>query len=384
MDEALRYIDHGRIVVGLGALSLGLVAVGPLRAEPGATIDRVVVPARAVDDFAAAPRATAARRAVLYVNFDGAALSYGLDDSHANITAIEERAGQFPDYGGTSQRAAVLQAVAADFDGYDVVIVDERPDGGDYTMAMVGPAGEKGVLGVALLDCNDDSPNNIVFAYHSDGDGYSAASQANTISQEVAHSFGLEHVDHPGDIMYPQSTGGDPVFLDACLPIVPPDDIVCTAQHRRHCDPGYQNAFRELYELLGPSRSDDEPPVVYLSAPADGAELPAAEPFEITARAFDDHAIGNVVLFVDDVNVGSDMVAPYTWPISGQQEGIVEVYAIAVDEAGNMARSDTIELYVGIENPDADHHRGCAVAAPRALSAWAAMLALLGLRRRRR
>ncbi|MFO0631428.1 MAG: Ig-like domain-containing protein [Nannocystaceae bacterium] len=373
-------------MVGLWALSVGMVAVGPVRAEPGATIDRVVVPARPADDFAAAPRATAARRAVLYVNFDGGALSYGLDDSRANITAIEERAGNFPDYGGTAQRAAVLQAVEADFDGYDVVVVDERPDGGDYTMAMVGPAGEKGVLGVALLDCNDDSPNNIVFAYHSDGDGYSAASQANTISQEVAHSFGLEHVDHPGDIMYPQSTGGDPVFLDACLAIVPADDIVCTAQHRRHCDAGFQNAFRELYELLGPSSSDAEVPVVYLSSPEDGAELPVGEPFEITARAFDDHAIANVVLFVDDVNVGSDMVAPYTWPISGQNEGIVEAYAIAVDEAGNMGRSEPIELYIGIDNPDADHHRGCSVAAPRDAAAptWAGLLALLGLRRRRR
>ncbi len=357
--------------------------VGDLRAAPGVPIDEIVVaPRGGARDFAAELEPRAAQSTVVYINFDGASLSYGLDDSTRNVTALEDQAGEFPDYGGSSQRAAVVQAVANDFAPYDVVLVEERPQGIDYTMALVGPNGVGSVLGVALLDCDNDSPNNIVFAFHHDGDGYSAGSQANTISQEVAHSFGLEHVDHAGDVMYPVSTGGDPLFMDACLPIVPADDVVCAAQHRRQCEPGYQNSFRELFDLLGPARSDDEPPVVYVSAPGDGDELATATPFDIIARAYDDHAVANVVLFVDDANIGSRMSAPYSWAVAGLDEGIYEVYAIAVDIAGNMTRSDTIELYVGVDNPSRKHG-GCAWA-PDASRAGVWCLPLLLVARRRR
>lgn len=61
---------------------------------------------------------------------------------------------------------------------------------------------------------------NITYAFHGVNEQFSAAVTATTINQEVAHSYGLEHVDEPGDIVNPYNAGGDASFIDACIQIV--------------------------------------------------------------------------------------------------------------------------------------------------------------------
>jgi Big-like domain-containing protein len=326
----------------------------------------------------------AAQRATVFVNFDGAELVAGNDDARANATAIDELVGTFPGYGGTSGRAAVLQAVEHDFDPYDVVIVDHRPDSGNYTMAMVGPVDSGRTLGIALLDCDDRFPNNIVFAFHGDGDGYTAASQANTISQELAHSVGLEHVDQSGDVMFPMSTGGDPAFLDQCSGIVPAPEIACPGQHAVHCEPGGQNSHRELLSRFGPRTPDDEDPAVTIVDPHHEDEFEVGADFDIVASAVDERAIANVVLFVDEGNVGGRTEAPYTWHVDDMPMGVFDMYVIAIDDAGNMSRSETVTIYVGVDSPRQDDERGCRLGAASPGHAWLGLLLALGLRRRRR
>jgi hypothetical protein len=153
----------------------------------------------------------------IFVNFDGASLSYGNDDSRNNITQIGELAGNFAAYGGGDKRDAVMQAVRADWAPFNVIVTDARPASGDYTMNMTGPTNPfgGGVLGIAPVDCGDaQTHNNITYAFHSSGDQFSAAVTATTIGQEVAHSYGLEHVDEPGDVMNPFNAGGDVLFID--------------------------------------------------------------------------------------------------------------------------------------------------------------------------
>ncbi|MBC8072925.1 MAG: Ig-like domain-containing protein [Deltaproteobacteria bacterium] len=326
----------------------------------------------------------AAQRATVFVNFDGAELVAGNDDARANSTAITELAGSFPDYGSGSGRAAVLQAVERDFDLYDVVLVDHRPSSGNYTMAMVGPVDSGSTLGIALLDCDDRFPNNVVFAFHGEGDGYTAASQANTISQELAHSFGLEHVDQSGDVMFPMSTGGDPAFLDQCSGIVPAPEITCPAQHAVHCEPGGQNSHRELLSRFGPRTPDDEDPAVRIVDPEHEDELEVGADFDIVASAVDERAIANVVLFVDEGNVGGRTEAPYTWNVQDMPMGVFDMYVVAIDDAGNMSRSETVTIYVGVESPRRDDERGCRLGAASPGRAWLGLLLAIGLRRRRR
>jgi MYXO-CTERM domain-containing protein len=325
----------------------------------------------------------AAYRVTVFVNFDGAQLVAGNEDSRANETAIAELAGAFPPYGGTTHRAAVLQAVQQDFDPYDVVVVDNRPSTGNYTMAMVGPVDAGDALGLALLDCDDRIANNIVFAFHGDGDNRSAASQANTISQEVAHSYGLEHVEHQGDLMYPMSTGGDPAFLDLCTAIVPAPEIGCPAQHAVYCPEAQQNSHRELLGRFGARTPDDVDPAVEITQPDNEDELDVGADFDIVAAATDERGLANVVLFVNESNIGGRTVSPYTWHVDDMPMGVFDMYVIAIDNGGNMTKSDTVTIYVGVDSPRKDDEHGCSVGGGAPGLAGLAFLAI-GLRRRRR
>ncbi len=164
--------------------------------------------------------------ATLFLNFDGAMLvNNGQEDARINATLFSDFAGAYPPYGGdAAARQSVIDAVRSDWRDINVRITDVRPTSGEYAMNMVGPhprvAGSS-VLGVALLDCgNEMTMNNITYAFHGANDGFSSAITATTISQEVAHGFGLEHVDEPSDIMNPFNAGGDPAFMNACIQIV--------------------------------------------------------------------------------------------------------------------------------------------------------------------
>ena len=320
----------------------------------------------AVDDGLVIPTSPQlASRGVVFLNFEGATLTFGQDDARSDITVLEDLAGPFPAYGGTTQRAATLQSVQTDFAAYDMLIVDARPTAGSYTMAMIGPLEAGTVLGVAPLDCRDQFPNNIVFAFHGDGDGYTASAQANTISQEIAHSYGLEHVDQMGDIMYPVSSGGDPGFLDACFDVVPAPEIVCGDQHADHCPAGQQNSHRELLQRFGPVAPPDPASMaITLTAPDDGDEIDVDEPFDIVAASIDGRPFANVVLFVDEANIGGRTQSPFTWRVEGLAAGVYEAYVIGIEASGAMSRSDTIEIFVGVDNPDRDDSDGCHVAGP--------------------
>jgi uncharacterized protein (TIGR03382 family) len=289
----------------------------------------------------------------VFVNFDGAVLSNGWDDSRNNVTQIGELAGNFAAYGAGDKREATMQAVRADWAPFNVIITDTRPASGDYTMNMTGPTNPfgGGVLGIAPLDCDDSQThNNITYAFHSANDQFSASTQATTIGQEVAHSYGLEHVDEPGDIMNPYNAGGDPAFLDQCIVIV--QGVVCGAQHAAECGTsGQQNSFAELMTLFGPSNPDTASPTVAITYPADGDTFPTGSDFTITVQANDDQAIEQVTLFSNDAAQGSDPSSPYGWEVSNIPAGTYELYVVATDVAGNEAASATVTITVGDDLP---------------------------------
>src|SRR5690606_28966469 len=100
------------------------------------------------------------------------------------------------------------------------------------------------------------------------------------ISQELAHSFGLEHVDNPSDIMNPYNTGTDPSFTDDCLPIV--GEPECGEQHVRSCGtPTRQSSHFELVDLIGPAGPDENGPGITMVSPEDGEVFEEGESFEI-------------------------------------------------------------------------------------------------------
>jgi MYXO-CTERM domain-containing protein len=294
----------------------------------------------------------------IFVNFDGAQLSSGWDDSHTDTTQIGECAGSFAAYGEGTKREAVMQAVRDDWAPYNVIITDTRPASGDYTMNMTGPSNPfgGGVLGIAPLDCDDSQThNNITFAFHSVNDGFDASTTATTIGQEVAHSYGLEHVDEPGDIMNPYNAGGDPSFTDNCLNIVG-GQVVCPSQHSAECGGSgvTQNSNQELLTLFGASAPDNSSPTVSITAPSDGSEYDVGATFEITVDAADDIGIEQVALFNNGEQIETDASSPYGWTVQNAPAGSYEFYVEATDPSGNVSMSNTVTVSVGGVQPSDD------------------------------
>ena len=289
---------------------------------------------------------------IIFVNFDGAMLTMGSDDAKNNVTQIGELAGTFAPYGVGDKRTAVMQATRNDWAAYNMDVVDTRPASGEYTMNMTGPTNPfgGGVLGIAPLDCNDaQTHSNITYAFHSANDNFSAAIQATTVSQEVAHSYGLEHVDEPGDIMNPFNAGGDASFIDSCIPIVTNGQgIACVQQHAAHCSGGTaQNAHLELLDLFGAAVPDTAAPVVAITSPSDGDVFEPGSSFEILVTASDDVSVQEVELFNNGTPVQTDASEPYGWEVDNIPEGDYELFVIARDAAGNETTSESVNIVVG-------------------------------------
>jgi MYXO-CTERM domain-containing protein len=296
----------------------------------------------------------------IFVNFDGANLTNGWDDATNDVTQIGELAGSFAAYGAGDKREAVMQAVRADWAPFNVLITDTRPASGSYTMNMTGPTNPfgGGVLGIAPLDCDDSQTHdNITYAFHSVGDSFSAAVTATTIGQEVAHSYGLEHVDQPNDVMNPYNAGGDAAFLDTCITIV--QGVACGTQHAAECgDAGQQNSYAELMTLFGPSNPDTAAPTVEITYPADGATFPTDSDFTITVEANDDQSVEQVTLYSNAAEQGTDPSTPYGWDVSNIPAGTYELYVVATDAVGNETTSATITISVGDDLPPSGDEGG--------------------------
>ena len=322
----------------------------------------IPVPAEAQRERAPGQPAQHASQGRIFVNFDGAQLSDGWDDSTNDVTQIGELVGSFAAYGAGDKREAVMQAVRADWAPFNVVITDTRPASGPYTMNMTGPTNPfgGGVLGIAPLDCDDSQThNNITYAFHSANDQFSATTQATTIGQEVAHSYGLEHVDDPSDIMNPYNAGGDASFTDTCITIV--QGTVCPSQHAAECGSSdQQNSYAELMRLFGTSNPDTSQPTVIITYPADGATFPTGSDFTLTVQADDDQAIEQVTLYSNGNEQGTDPAAPYGWDVSNIPAGTYELYVVARDSAGNETESATVTISVGDDLPPSSGDGGAA------------------------
>jgi hypothetical protein len=340
----------------LSAMGVAIPAAG----APGeAARGPVVVPAEAPRRRDPALPAPAPAPTSIYVNFDGATLQAGWDDAALDRTQIDEMVGSFAPYGDdASQRSAIMQALREDWAAYDVRITDERPAEGPYPMVMVGPTNPFGpaTLGMAPLDCGDgQTTSNVAFAFYFEGDGRSAVMAATTIGHEVAHTFGLEHVDEPTAVMNAFNVGGDPSFHGECLPIE--GDVVCGTQHAWSCGvEDEQSSHDELLAFFGPAVPDATPPEVGIMAPADGTIVLEGEALAIEVEADDAQGIAQVRLWGDGRLAAVDEGRPFGWQVTLADAGDHAFVVEAIDRAGNVAHSREIVVTVEpaeIEPPDA-------------------------------
>lgn len=299
-----------------------------------------------------------AKSNVFYLNYDGVQIKYTgqEDDSSQNISQFSDFQMTYQPYGQGAKRAASMQAVKADWSKYKVVITDTRPNSGNYTMCVNSPTNPfgGGVLGIAPLDCNDQQARNIVFAYHDANDQFPAATQATTMSQEIAHAYGLEHVSEPNDIMNPYNAGGDPSFIDQCLALDGGGGgILCNGQHNMFCNGSGQNSHAEAVWLFGLAEPDPTPPTVAITFPTEGQMFPALPKFSLLAEASDNVQVTSVEFFLDGMSIKVDPSAPYDQPLNGVPAGDYTVWAVATDSSQNVTKSAEVHFTVGgNENPD--------------------------------
>lgn len=235
------------------------------------------------------------RRGTIYLNFLGGVLATGGENSAENLSGIARTGHPYPPFaGGEAKAVAVAQAVTADFAQWAIrVVYDPRPRKLlPYTMAMVGgsyddttsgPAG-----GVAPIDCEDFGQRNVCYSFTN---GEPATSQANVISQEVAHTYGLEHT-YGADRIMSYEGSGDKLFGDNCQQTfaLAGQGNGCQGVNKCHCGIGdLQNDQATIGIIYAPAGPDEVEPTIALTEPPDGSVYQEGEEIIVGLDPWDDY-----------------------------------------------------------------------------------------------
>lgn len=157
---------------------------------------------------AAMASSTAHASVKVFVNGDGGRISAGYDDARLDRSGIVASHGlsslQVPSYAGSNAAwSRLVTCVESHFSDFAVDIVDERPAGGDYVMAMVGGSPSmlgypKGIGGIGPFN-GGVVDGAIVFVF--DRGHHSERSLCETTVHEIGHALGLDHSRRCNDIM---------------------------------------------------------------------------------------------------------------------------------------------------------------------------------------
>ncbi len=96
--------------------------------------------------------------------------------------------------------------------------------------------------------------------------------------------------------------------------------------------------------------ASNTPPVVLLTAPANGAHFDTGATINLTAASFDDGIVTGVEFFRDGISLGSDTTSPYSATWFGVPAGDYALTAIATDGTGLAATSAVVTVSVTTPN----------------------------------
>lgn len=301
------------------------------------------------------------RKGTVFLNFNGGQLKIGDDNSAESKSTLARHNHNYPVFNGSEATALTLiQAVQEDMATFGVrVVYLSRPHKTvPYTMAMVGgswtdtnigdPAG-----GVAPgTDCEDRDQRNVVYAF----DGQSA-----TVSQEIAHAWGLDHTIGSDRIMSYQG-GFNKKFGDNCQPLCEegcqgPGSIGCRLIHEVYCgvDSEAQNDLAELAKIFGDTTPDKEPPTVQIVKPAeDVVKVPVGATVTVGGKVHDNYGgVGWKLTVIKDGVVAFDQVdydRKLGWDFTNLPAGTYEVVLEAEDHADHIV-TDKMTIIVGDQTP---------------------------------
>jgi MYXO-CTERM domain-containing protein len=364
-----------RSILLVPALVLALVPSTASAAEPQGPLDtlagarpigRALPPSPAGLVATERPQRLGAK--ILYVNFDGVQMTWcgGSNDPHQNCSTIFQGV-VLPFSGDAVQRASVVQIIRKRIADFGITVTDQRPQSGDYDMEMIGnwEGANPDFAGIAPnIDCFDAEGGEVSFTLEASG---SADGIAEIVLQELAHTWGLEHVDEQQDLLYPTTQGTNKTFQDACHKIVEDTQLnetngYCNAVHTEFCDYGWQNSYQELLYVFGEAVPDTQPPGVTIVAPADGATIDGGN-VDLVIGLLDDQSPAvittDIVLHSDalpaPVEAGGAYAAPseLTFPITDLPDGTYTLRVDVTDESENPAADEITFTVVGnpVEEP---------------------------------
>jgi len=296
---------------------------------------------------------------ILFVNFDGGQMNAcGNNDPTNNCTTIFPGT-VLPFSGDAAQRASVIQVARKRVAEFGISVTDQRPGSGDYDMEMVGnwQGSSPDFAGIAPAgDCWDNYGGETSFTLEVSTSGDAVAE---IMLQELAHTWGLDHVNEQQDLLYPTTQGTNKTFRDECHQVVANTDLDPTSGNCDHhvdaCGSySQQNSHAELLLIFGPSVPDTTSPTVAILEPADGATIEGAE-FNLVIGLQDDQlpAVINTTItiegtglaepFSDDAAFASP--AELSLPIQGLPDGEYTITLEAQDESDNPA-DDSISITI--------------------------------------
>jgi hypothetical protein len=244
---------------------------------------------------------------------------------------------------------------------FGLTITDQRPGSGDYDMEMVGnwQGANPEFAGIAPGgDCWDNDGGETSFTLEV---STSADAIAEIMLQELAHTWGLDHVDEQQDLLFPTTQGTNKTFRDECYQIVSDTELNPTqgfcSHHQEACGTNSrQNSHDEMMLIFGPSVPDTEAPLVGILSPADDATIDGGE-FDLVIGLQDDQrpAVMNTTITIsgpslpEPIESDGAFASPtesLTFPISGLPDGEYTIRLDATDESDNAASPAQIAITV--------------------------------------
>ncbi|CAN5464446.1 hypothetical protein BH11MYX1_BH11MYX1_48560 [soil metagenome] len=273
------------------------------------------------------------------------------NNSTTNTSTIALTGSPISAYAGTeAQWQQILSCVKATYAPFAVTITDQRPTSGDYHMAIVaGRASEAGqghgVLGISPFACGGYIPNSISFSFANE-EVSNIPDICWTVSQETAHSWGL---DHKFDVRDPMT------YLQSALPttlkVFQNQAGPCGENGARPCTCAYpgtgtggMNSYALIMATFGAGTPDSTPPTVSFQLPAANASITPG--FSVIASAADNVGISKVELRIDGNLAGTSTSSPYQFTTSTAiTQGSHTLELTAYDYSNNPAKATETVAY---------------------------------------
>lgn len=187
----------------------------------------------------------------IYLNRDPVELHPGISDSRTNASSLVPGVSRTAGW-NVSQDVwqSVVSCISEKFGAFDVRVIDQSPGNESHLEvvfsehpAELGLASNIG--GLSPLEPCKEVPNSIALVFARQL-GNNVRFICETAAQEIGHSFGLDHVVLPGDVMSYLDAGSSPkAFLNQYAPCGEFTDRSCGCREK-------QNSYLDLEAVLGP------------------------------------------------------------------------------------------------------------------------------------